>query len=184
MTQEIVTLDNLDRAKALIAQADITQLREIINRAEALRVYAEQARKGLEVQNKCAEVKIRAERRAGEVLGSIERNPGSRTDLTSSSLDEVTYSEILERNKIPRPTANRWQLEAEIPDNKFEEWLTEIKSQNREITSTGLRRLALQLKPRQSPIASPNWPATSYRTIVIDPPWPIEKLLLDCPMVA
>jgi len=178
-TREIIALDNLDRAKALIAQADITQLKEIISQAEALRSYVAQAKKGLELQNQCAEIKIRAERRAGEMLANIERNSGGRPSKNSSKLDEFNYTRILKENQIPFSTASRWQIEAEVAENEFEKWVSEIKSEGRELTSVGLRRLALQLRPRQNVTKAPDWPVTKYRTIIIDPPWPIEKILRD-----
>jgi uncharacterized protein YceH (UPF0502 family) len=48
-----------------------------------LRVYLRQAGESLEMQNWCAEIKIRAERRAGELLQEMDREPGKRTDRTS-----------------------------------------------------------------------------------------------------
>ena len=47
----IISLDNLDKAKALVEQAGLLQLKEIISRADALKVYAQQAKRGLEIQN-------------------------------------------------------------------------------------------------------------------------------------
>ena len=63
-----LTIQNLNSAKALIEKANVSQLKEIINKAEALRIYAIQAKKGLEIQNQRAEIKLRAERRIGVQL--------------------------------------------------------------------------------------------------------------------
>ena len=43
-------------------------------------------RLGLQVQNEAAEIKIRAERKAGEYFKQIERKQGERTDRTSPTI--------------------------------------------------------------------------------------------------
>ena len=66
------------------------------------------------LQNQAAEIRLRAERRAGELLKEIPRNPGERTDLTSLH-DEtrlITYEDTLKQNDLTPITAHRWQVEA------------------------------------------------------------------------
>ena len=60
----------------------------------------------------------------------IQRMPGERTDLDSTSLHDamgliqpLTYTEILENNQIEPTAAYRWQLEAEVPEDKFEKYI-------------------------------------------------------------
>ena len=66
---EMTELIHLNTARQAIIQAkSIDEVRDIRNKAEALRVYAETAGLGLQMQNDCAEIKLRAERRAGELL--------------------------------------------------------------------------------------------------------------------
>lgn len=80
--------------------------------AEALKAYAKQAKEGLKAQNDIAEIKIRAERRMGEMLKDVEREPGKRIDLTSSH--DVTR---LEETGISRKQSSRYQAIATIPDD-------------------------------------------------------------------
>jgi len=47
------------------------------------------------MQNQCAEIKIRAERRGGELLKEVEREQGKRTDLTSSLPQSVQIPILL-----------------------------------------------------------------------------------------
>ncbi len=54
------------RELALVTRID--EVKEIRDKAEALRAFSKQAGESLEMQNNCAEIKIRAERRAGELL--------------------------------------------------------------------------------------------------------------------
>jgi hypothetical protein len=49
---------------------------EAVDTLEEQCLYTEQAGEGLELQNYCAEIKIRAERRAGELLAAMEEHPG------------------------------------------------------------------------------------------------------------
>ena len=50
------------RELALVTRID--EVKEIRDKAEALRAYSKRAGESLEMQNNCAEIKIRAERRA------------------------------------------------------------------------------------------------------------------------
>jgi len=43
----------------------VDEVKQIRDKAEAMRVYARQAQYTLEMQNMCAEIKLRAERRLG-----------------------------------------------------------------------------------------------------------------------
>ena len=58
------------------------------------------------MQNKCAEIKLRAERRAGEILADMEKNKGGPVRLhdetaLSPKLSEIGISKA--RNESPRP---------------------------------------------------------------------------------
>lgn len=71
------------------------------------------------------EMKIRAERRAGEILTKVERTkPEERNSKLQSRKgsspqaeeNSPTYSETIEEAGINRNTAQRWQLEASLPE--------------------------------------------------------------------
>jgi hypothetical protein len=68
--------------------------------------------------NQCAEINLRAERRAGEMLKAIPREPGERTDLTSGhDVTRLTnYEEVLKDNNLEARTSYPRQFEAEIPE--------------------------------------------------------------------
>ena len=71
-------LIHLNQARQALALAkSIDEVKNIGDKAEALRAYAKQAGMSLEMQNECAEIKLRAERRAGELLVEMEKNPGT-----------------------------------------------------------------------------------------------------------
>lgn len=162
-------LVHLNQARQALAFAkSIHDVKDIRDRAEALRAYASQAGMGLEMQNECAEIKLRAERRAGELLAEQVRagNP--------QLFHHVTIG--LEELGITRIQSHRWQLETSVPGDIFERYIAEVNAQRDELTSIGLIRLALRLRKEERAPTVP-LPDQKYRCIVIDPPWPIEKRL-------
>ena len=64
-----------EKAKQAIIEAkSIDEVKDIRDKAEALKAYAKQHGESKEVQNDIAEIKIRAERRMGEMLKEIDRH--------------------------------------------------------------------------------------------------------------
>jgi hypothetical protein len=61
------------------------------------------------MQNQCAEIKLRAERRAGEILKEQIPHEGGKLPL-----DDQTV--ILKDLGISRFQSHRWQLEASVPE--------------------------------------------------------------------
>lgn len=72
-------LVRFDVARVALAEArSIDEVKSVRDKAEALRLYARQAGESLEMQNDIAEIKIRAERRAGELLKERDMSSGGR----------------------------------------------------------------------------------------------------------
>jgi len=64
---EHLSIQKLDQATKMLAEVhSIDDAKELIDLAEAARVYAKQVDLGLEAQNHAAEIKIRAQWQAGE----------------------------------------------------------------------------------------------------------------------
>lgn len=143
-TDESTVLTHFDRARRELELASsIDEVKKIRDQAEALRQYARQQKLSLEMQNRCAEIKIRAERRAGEILVGIEKNPGGKNEHES-------YLSHDGRGKIPklsdlginRNQSSRWQSIASIPQKDFDERVEEIKGKGEELTSKEFLSLA------------------------------------------
>lgn len=159
-------LATLDKARMLLEKATkIDEVKEIRDKAEALRMYAKEQRMGLEAQNYCAEIKIRAERRAGELLKKIPKESGKRTDLTSSH-DDTRLQDL----GISRPQSSRWQQMAALPKKEFEQHVEETKAASQELTTASTLRKAKQYIGQQKPDAAP-LPKGKYRIFYADPPW-------------
>lgn len=109
-------LIHFNKARQELALArDIDEVKDIRDKAEALRVYVKQVGQSLEMQNQCAEIKIRAERKAGEMI------PEQIT--IGTKLHDVTLSDL----GIEKIQSHRWQIIASIPEETFEEYIKEIK---------------------------------------------------------
>ena len=114
-------LTHFIKAKQELALAtNIDEIKEIRDKAEALRFYCKQAGESLEMQNNCAEIKIRAERRAGELLPDTikEGNPQLSDDMTVVKLKDIGIS---------RNQSSKYQQIATIPEDKFEEHIAAVK---------------------------------------------------------
>jgi hypothetical protein len=68
-----------EKAKRALAEArTLDEVKDVRDKAEAIRLYYKQAKESLEMQNAVAEIKLRAERRAGELLAAMEKHSGGK----------------------------------------------------------------------------------------------------------
>lgn len=151
-------LARLDTATRLLAEAhSVDEVKAIRDKAEAARVYARQARLGLQAQNHAAEIKLRAERRAGELLADVERDAGGRPGNSCQSGTSFTpYQEALAAADLPHRTAARWQELASLPDETFERHVAVTKDLGQELTTSSALRLVGEQRRREQ--ASPPTP--------------------------
>jgi len=131
---QLISFDRMKRQLALTT--DIDEIKELRDKAEVLRFYAKKAGEGLKQQNQCAEIKIRAERRCGELLPHKIKHGGdrkSKSRLVNQTLKDLGISKYL---------SHCWQSIARIPDDIFEEHITKVIGRNKELTSSSLLRIA------------------------------------------
>jgi hypothetical protein len=140
-------------ARSLLAQATtIHEVKDIRDKAQALRDYVKQQGECLEVQNAAAEIKIRAERRAGEILDGMWRDMGGRPKETPDIVSEVSeYRQALDESGLNDRMARRFQQIASVPDAVFEGHIEEIKGDGKELTSAGVLRIAPRKEPKSAP---------------------------------
>lgn len=158
----------LDGARKALAEAEsLEDIKGIRDKAEALRQYAAQAGAGLEAQNKCAEIKLRAERKAGEVLAETEMEKGGRPKKNPSH-DGSSLKDL----GINHNQSSRWQQAASVPEAEFEAHIARTKEAAQELTSASVRRLAEKASRRERrESGGPPIPDGQYRVIYADPPW-------------
>ena len=152
----------------------IDEAKNIRDQAEALRVYAKSAKKGLMIQNRAAAIKILAEQRAGQLISNIPKVQGARKGQKGLLF-------TLNRSQISQPTAHRWQAMSTLPKQIVQELEVELTEEGKELTSSLIFNLARKENAPDppTPIVTPGFPDGPFRTIILDPPWPIEKIILD-----
>lgn len=170
--------------QALTKAKSINEVVNLRNQAEAARQCFRLAEYGLEMQNNAAEVKLRAERRAGEMLVEMDKAPAGRppkNPLHRARDLPPTYDEL----GIEYTQAHRWQLEANVPQDEFERHVAETKAAGEELTSAGVIRLAKRIiqqterEETQGNVLTPIKADRKYHAIVIDPPWPVQKIVRE-----
>jgi site-specific DNA-methyltransferase (adenine-specific) len=159
-------LVRLETARRLLAEVrGVDDARAIRDVAEAARIYARQARLGLEAQNDAAEIKLRAERKLGELLAQSERNPGGNANLSQPATGWNQPARLHDLG-ISRSQSSRWQAIAAVPETVFDRHLADVREQGRrdgktELTSAGAILLARQYRSN---------PRTPAPTLVLEQP--------------
>lgn len=163
-------LAKLDKATQMLAEAkNLDEVKNIMDIAEAARTYARAAKLGLEAYNHAAEVKARAERKAGEFLKQLDHGQQGGDRKSNYQADNLNeFKEVLEENNIPISSAYRWQQVAEMPELVFEKHLEEMRGE-RPITTSGMIKELQTEKNRNKP--TPKIPNNTYRVFYADPPW-------------
>jgi N6-adenosine-specific RNA methylase IME4 len=158
-----------DARAAIERVTTVDDAKGIRDRAEALRVYAAQAGESLAVQNACAEVKLRAERRCGELLASTVEHGGDRRSESRSR--DATLNDL----GLNRSQSSRWQALAGIPELDWERHLRATVDAGRELTTASALKLAKQTRPVPQPAARKPLPEGAFSAIVADPPWQYDN---------
>jgi hypothetical protein len=150
---------------ALQAAASVDEVKDIRDKAQAMAAYARQA-KDTELQAWAAEIKLRAERKAGELLKEMEHSgerltkDSGRPEKVSSPMTHISQPKTLADLGIARNDSSKWQKLAEIPEETFERKIVELKQNPERVTTTGIvREIVAEQKRAQSPAADERGPS-------------------------
>lgn len=148
-------------ARTALAEAHaIDEVKDIRDKAEAMAAYARQA-KDVEMIQWVTEIKVRAERKAGEMLAEMEKNPGAKG--SGSNQHEVRSHDVtapkLSDLGISKNESSRWQKLAAVPEDKFEQAVSAAKEIAGEVTTAAMLRAAKPEhteapKPKLAPVIS------------------------------
>jgi len=180
MTTDLMKLDQATRMLAEIRTVD--DAKELIDLAEAARVYARQVSLGLEAQNHAAEIKLRAMRRAGKLTRAMDkakagRPPENRSAARTDFRGAPTYAELgLDKRKV-----NVWETVTTLPEAQFEAHIAKTKDAGKELTTIATVRLAKEHKRELArkqnrelvedmpPLSQ--WNGEPVPAVALDPPW-------------
>lgn len=135
--------------KALAAAHKVDEVKRIHDKATALLAYAKQAG-DLSLQNQAAEIRILAERRAGQLLVSLEE-VGQRQTRQRGRPKKASQPVTLSKVGISRNQSSKWQRLARlIDDSSFEEALNRAKDTYGELTTAGVLRMVKEVVKPES----------------------------------
>jgi hypothetical protein len=121
--------------QALVEAHSVDEVKGIRDKAEALRIYAQQA-KDTQLEYYAAEIRVRAERRAGELLRDTEKHPAGRPSKSVERDDQLPPT-LTEMN-ITKDQSSQWQRLASVPEETFEKKIAEAKDSDEPLS---LRRI-------------------------------------------
>ena len=137
-------LTKYEAARTALAEAHrVDEVKDIRDKAEAMAAYARQA-KDQDLIKYATEIKVRAERRCGELLrvtaASGERNTGGKPskDATVSTLTDMG---------LTRDESSRYQQLAAMPAEHFETAVATAKATAGEVTTAFMLREAKRHAP-------------------------------------
>lgn len=164
---------NQEKALALIREvrrsiATIDSAAEAAHEADRMKILGDILKKvGAEysIQNEAAETRCELVARAGLLLPDAGHG-GDRKSSNYVLLDPV----------LPAMRASRYRQVARVPPDDREGYYVKQLAGTRDITIAGLLAYWRKLQEQFRDIELPEG---KYRTIVIDPPWPIKKILRD-----
>lgn len=163
-------LEKFNKMKFAIQECyKVDEIKLIRDKAEAYKYVLIQAKESPELIRQAEEIKLRAERRAGELL----KEQGRKQE--EGRPKEVYQGSTLNDMEITRNQSSKWQQIASIPEETFEEYIETEK----EITTSGAVNIAKKIKreeeieQKKEDIESGNiiLPTGKYEVIVFDPPW-------------
>lgn len=183
----LVQLEHICHTLAEVKTLD--EAKQLRDQAEAIRHYLKEQEYGLEAANHAAEIKLRAERRLGELLQEMPNAPQGKP--SRFAYHDGTQIPRLDELGISRNDSSRWQRIANVPQEHFERHVAEVLDKKQELTSAGVLRLARGLQqpgkgdataapesPESCTTADLEWLAGTSRrfgTVYADPPWQYEN---------
>jgi len=115
----------------------VDEVQQIREQARALEVYAQQMR-NTDAERRAASIRIRAERRYGQIVAALERatpqqrSPNGRAGNNVTSFDAIPapspYAEALQRTGVSRQQAARMQALAAVSQEQFDEYMSDTET--------------------------------------------------------
>ncbi len=166
--------------RALADAKAVDEVKDIHDKAEAMRAYAHQA-KNREMEVDAAEIRMRAERRLGELIRAqketvgLAQGRGGRRTLEGTRKVPSNAPPTLAQAGIDKKLSSRAQKLAAVPEDQFEgmigEWRERVGKENERVTTNLLKAGERARNNREIRAGDRPLPDGKYSTIYADPPW-------------
>ena len=185
MSTDIV-LQRINSARDYLEKAKTAQeAHAVIAVAEAAGIFAKRMKASDETLNYATEIRLRAERKLGEILKASEKAPAGRPAKIGSNSEPISKPPTHAQLGIDKKLAARAQALADVPAKKFEAALTappgivlsapkvrtmldrDAKEDKRESSREKNRAVIASTPEPAMAIAA----GARFSTIMIDPPW-------------
>lgn len=153
----MASLVRYEQARAALAECHrVDEVKDIRDKAEAMAAYARQA-KDQELILWATEIKVRAERRAGEMLSNMaatgeraKQGDGPKFDPGNSSIEELVIDKpkTLADLGVSKRESHRWQSLASMSDEHFETAVATAKDTAGQVTTAFMLREAQKARPQ------------------------------------
>lgn len=170
----------VEKARQFLAQSiSVDEVRDVADKAKAVSLYLRSRNASIESQNDAAEIRLRAERRLGELTKDMDQAERGRPEKNSPKAREISKTENLKAAGIRSQDASKWERLADIPEKKFDKLIEETRAKGERITSSAPLKLvrneakadlAAELRSKPLPLVTGR-----FHVIVSDPPWNYEK---------
>lgn len=149
----MTTLVRYEQARFALAECQrVDEVKDIRDKAEAMAAYARQA-KDTEMIQWATEIKVRAERRAGEMLAHGFQS-GERA-RSGGAMKKESPPPTLSEIGISRDQSSRWQSLAGMSEEHFETAVATAKDTAGQVTTAFMLREAAKTKPSGPPKKGP-----------------------------
>lgn len=178
-TQELIVLDRCRQQLSTIK--DLPTLLEIRDKAMAIANFQKARTGGNETSNIGKQIASLAEAHAGKIIQEMQEGGELATSEagrpTKASLD-VTHT-TLDGLGISRNESSRMQKASIVLEESpgwFDEHLAECNETGRDFTQQAVIREGTNLGNAKTDKRKSPTPKGKYDVVVIDPPWPMEKI--------
>lgn len=155
------SLTKYEAARSALAEAHrVDEVKDIRDKAEAMAAYARQA-KDNELIQYATEIKVRAERRCGELLSRTEKQHGGHA-MKARSNDATEVPPTLAQMGLTKDESSRYQQLAAMPAEHFETAVATAKATAGEVTTAFMLREAKRHAPPMG-AALPSWACWAAR---------------------
>jgi hypothetical protein len=125
MTNRLALYDKARTALAAVKRVD--EAKAIRDKAVAMQVYAKQAKDRALIED-ATDIRMRAERRAGELLAEMQKNKGAVAGKTGRKGQPVLDAKPkLSDFGVSKTQSSQWQALAALPQDKFESVVAEAR---------------------------------------------------------